>query len=84
MRAVLKMAAGIVLGATSPIATAQPAATEVSIFAAGSPRSALSEVGRSFEAAHPGTRLRYVFGVSGLLEDRPPAGEPADVFASPP
>jgi molybdate transport system substrate-binding protein len=53
-----------------------------SVFAAGSLRAALVEAGREFEAAHPGTSVRFTFGASGLLKDRLLAGETADVFAS--
>lgn len=55
---------------------------EVVVYAAGSLRGALTEVGRRFEAAEPGIRLRFVFGASGLLKERLLAGEPAAVFAS--
>lgn len=55
---------------------------EVVVYAAGSLRSALTEVGRRFEAAQPGAKVRFVFGASGLLKDRLAGGEAAHVFAS--
>ncbi|MGA0609093.1 molybdate ABC transporter substrate-binding protein [Caldimonas sp. KR1-144] len=58
------------------------ASDEVAVYAAGSLRSALGEIGRRFEAAPGGARVRFVFGASGLLKDRLLAGERADVFAS--
>ncbi|RZT97915.1 molybdate ABC transporter substrate-binding protein [Rivibacter subsaxonicus] len=61
-------------------AVAQTPALEV--FAAGSLRSALTEVAKAFEQAEPGTGVRLSFGASGLLKDRIAAGERADVFAS--
>ncbi len=82
MAALVNMTAGIAIGAASLIAMAQPAATEISVYAAGSLRSALLDAARAFEATHPGTRLRFTFGASGLLKDRLLAGETADVFAS--
>jgi len=59
-----------------------PAAAELSVFAAGSLRAALTELGKAYEAASPGVRLRFTFGASGLLKDRLIGGEAADVFAS--
>lgn len=61
-------------------AVAQPAVLQV--HAAGSLRGALTEIGKAFEAAEPGTQLRFTFGPSGLLKDRLAGGEKSDVFAS--
>lgn len=55
---------------------------ELVVFAAGSLRAPLTEIGRQFEQREPGARLRFVFGASGLLKDRLAAGEAAEVFAS--
>ncbi len=78
----LRRGLAIVATATSAAAMAQAAATEVSVFAAGSLRAALTEAGKAYEALQPGVRLRFTFGASGLLKDRLLAGEAADVFAS--
>lgn len=72
-------------GPVMPLQAQEAAATELVVFAAGSLRAVLGEFGREFEAAHAAsapTRLRFVFGASGLLKDRIVAGERADVFAS--
>lgn len=56
--------------------------TELTVYAAGSLRGALTQIGRDFEASAGGAKLNFVFGASGLLRDRLQAGERADVFAS--
>lgn len=53
----------------------------VRLYAAGSLRSALTEVARSFQQAS-GTPVATTFGASGLLRERIEKGEPAEVFAS--
>jgi molybdate transport system substrate-binding protein len=63
-------------------AAAQGPARETRVLAAGSLRAALTDTAAAFEAAQPGSRIRLVFGASGLLRDRIAAGEAADVFAS--
>ncbi|HSV68482.1 MAG TPA: molybdate ABC transporter substrate-binding protein [Methylibium sp.] len=77
-RRALVTAAAASLAATA--LHAEPA--EVVVYAAGSLRGALTEVGRRYEAAQPGSKLRFVFGASGLLKDRLLGGEAAHVFAS--
>ena len=75
-------AAAMATLAWSADATAQAPDDVASVFAAGSLRAALVDAGREFEAARPGTSVRFTFGASGLLKDRLLAGETADVFAS--
>jgi ABC-type molybdate transport system substrate-binding protein len=53
----------------------------VRLYAAGSLRSAFTEVAKSFAVA-TGTPVAPTFGASGLLRERIEKGEPADVFAS--
>src|SRR5262245_64841797 len=71
----------VALAAASVTAQAQDE-SELHVFAAGSLRTALTEVAQAFERAEPGARVRFTFGASGLLKDRIIAGERADVFAS--
>lgn len=61
----------------SPVKAQDP----VRLFAAGSLRSALTEVAKAYEAS---TRVPVAttFGPSGLLRERIEKGEPAEVFAS--
>jgi ABC-type molybdate transport system substrate-binding protein len=53
----------------------------VAVYAAGSLRAALTELGVAFEKTQ-GTPVKLTFGASGLLKDRLAGGEAADVFAS--
>ena len=57
------------------------AADPVQLYAAGSLRSALTEVATAFEAA-VGLKVQAKFGPSGTLKDEIAAGARADVFAS--
>lgn len=79
MRAAL---AALMMLLALPAAQAQTARDEVVVFAAGSLRSAMSEVAKAFEAADAAASVQLVFGASGLLKDRIAAGERANVFAS--
>jgi ABC-type molybdate transport system substrate-binding protein len=71
-----------VTGPTPDRAQAHTGREAIIVFAAGSLRSALLEVGAAFEAADAAASVEFVFGASGLLKDRIAAGERADVFAS--
>jgi len=53
----------------------------VRLYAAGSLRAAMTELGAEFARAG-GTKVEGELGSSGLLRDRLAKGEPADVFAS--
>lgn len=55
--------------------------TALRVFAAGSLRAVLTELGAGFEARE-GIPVRFEFGPSGLLRDRLLKGEAADLFAS--
>jgi molybdenum ABC transporter molybdate-binding protein len=71
------------LAAVLAAAMMQAAAAEepVRLYAAGSLRAALNDVGAAFAAA-TGTKVAGTYGPSGLLRDRIAKGEPAEVFAS--
>jgi molybdate transport system substrate-binding protein len=56
--------------------------TGLTVYAAGSLRGALTQIGQDFESSAGGTKVTFVFGASGLLRDRLQNGERADVFAS--
>ena len=53
----------------------------VRVYAAGSLRAVMLDLGAAFEA-QAGVKLAPVFGPSGVLRERIERGEPADVFAS--
>jgi len=68
--------------ALAMLAMTGPAAAEnVSLYAAGSLRAALTEVTKAYEAAS-GNTVQAKFGASGLLKDEIAGGVKTDVFAS--
>ncbi|HET6247095.1 MAG TPA: molybdate ABC transporter substrate-binding protein [Tepidisphaeraceae bacterium] len=52
------------------------------VFAAASLTESFSEIGRKFEAAHPGVTVTFNFAGSQQLREQLAHGAPADVFAS--
>jgi molybdate transport system substrate-binding protein len=54
----------------------------ITVFAAASLQGAFTTLGKQFEAAHPGTTVKFSFGASSSLADQITSGSPADVFAS--
>ncbi|GAA3466947.1 molybdate ABC transporter substrate-binding protein [Nonomuraea roseola] len=63
-------------------ASAGGGAKEVTVFAAASLTGTFTELGKAFEAAHPGTSVRFNFGSSATLAQQIVQGAPADVFAA--
>jgi molybdate transport system substrate-binding protein len=55
---------------------------EVIVFAASSLRESFAELGRQFEAAHPGVKVLFNLAGSQELRTQIENGAPADVFAS--
>ena len=56
--------------------------TTLTVFAAASLTKTFTELGKQFEAAHPGVSVRFSFGGSSDLVAQIKAGAPADVFAA--
>lgn len=54
----------------------------LTVFAAASLQSTFTELGRQYEAAHPGSTVTFSFAGSSDLATQLTAGAPADVFAS--
>jgi molybdate transport system substrate-binding protein len=52
------------------------------VFAAASLTGSFTELGRQFEADHPGTTVEFNFGPSSGLAEQIGSGAPVDVFAS--
>jgi len=68
---------------SSPAAPASGGASgTVTVFAAASLTESFTTLGRQFEAAHPGTTVKFNFGASSSLAENIDQGAPADVFAS--
>ncbi|MEU6717298.1 molybdate ABC transporter substrate-binding protein [Nonomuraea sp. NPDC046802] len=63
-------------------ASSSGGAKEVTVFAAASLTGTFTELGKTFEAAHPGTAVRFNFGSSATLAQQITQGAPADVFAA--
>ena len=55
---------------------------EITISAALSLKAPFEDMGRSFESKHPGTKVIFNFGASGVLQRQIEGGAPADIFAS--
>ncbi|MEO5876475.1 MAG: molybdate ABC transporter substrate-binding protein, partial [Streptosporangiaceae bacterium] len=54
----------------------------VTVFAAASLTGTFTELGKAFEAAHPGSRVTFNFGSSATLAQQITQGAPADLFAA--
>jgi molybdate transport system substrate-binding protein len=54
----------------------------ITVFAAASLMGTFTQLGKQFEAAHPGDTVKFSFGPSSALATDITSGAPADVFAS--
>lgn len=54
----------------------------LTVFAAASLTESFNALGKSFEASHPGVKVRFNFGGSSTLAQQINQGAPADVFAA--
>ncbi len=69
--------------ATAPTAEpTQPKAITLIVFAAASLTASFGEIGKAFEAEHPGLTVTFNFAGSQLLAQQINSAAPADVFAS--
>ncbi|ANF33168.1 molybdate-binding protein [Leifsonia xyli] len=89
--AALLLAGAALTGCSSagaaPSASPSASATDsvsgtVTVFAAASLTKTFTELGKEFEAAHPGAKVAFSFAGSSDLVSQLTAGAPADVFAS--
>ena len=62
--------------------TARPLEGDLTVAAAASLTEAFTQIGKDFEAAHPGTKVTFTFDSSGTLSQQIIDGAPVDVFAS--
>ncbi|MEY9871458.1 molybdate transport system substrate-binding protein [Streptacidiphilus sp. MAP12-33] len=68
--------------AASGAASGAAISGKVTVFAAASLKKTFTELGKEFEAAHPGTTVTFNFGGSDTLAASIVSGAPADVFAA--
>jgi molybdate transport system substrate-binding protein len=76
----LAVAACLALSGALAITVAQ--AADLTVSAAASLTNAFGEIGKSFEAQNPGTKVQFNFAASGALLQQIAKGAPVDVFAS--
>ena len=72
-------------GSSSSSASGSPSAAStgtITVFAAASLMGTFTQLGKQFEAAHPGDTVKFSFGPSSGLATQITSGAPADVFAS--
>ena len=72
-------------GSSSTSSTSSSASAStgtITIFAAASLTGTFTQLGKQFEAAHPGDTVKFSFGPSSGLATQVTSGAPADVFAS--
>jgi len=69
-------------GASASSAPTAALSGSITVFAAASLTKAFTELGKQFQASHPGTTVKFSFGASSALAQQILAGAPADVFAS--
>jgi len=62
--------------------SASPSGGTITVFAAASLTESFTQIGKQFEAAHPGDHVKFSFGPSSGLAEQITSGAPADVFAS--
>jgi molybdate transport system substrate-binding protein len=67
---------------TSATATEAPLTGSITVFAASSLTASFTQIGRDFEAAHPGSKVTFNFGGSQDLRTQLEQGAEAQVFAS--
>ena len=75
-------AAGCSSSSSSPSAGSTSSTGTITVFAAASLTESFTQLGKQFEATHPGDTVKFSFGPSSGLAEQITNGAPADVFAS--
>jgi molybdate transport system substrate-binding protein len=78
----MTLLAGCSSSSSRPSASPSVAPQTLTVFAAASLKAPFTTLGRTFEAAHPGTTVRFSFAGSSDLVTQLEQGAPADVFAA--
>src|SRR6266568_3623600 len=69
-------------GSSASASGSASSSASITVFAAASLTGAFTQLGKQFEAAHPGDKVTFSFGPSSGLATQIISGAPADVFAS--
>src|SRR6266852_1093949 len=69
-------------GKSSASSPAAKSTGTITVFAAASLMGTFTQLGKQFDAAHPGDTVKFSFGPSSGLATQLTSGAPADVFAS--
>jgi molybdate transport system substrate-binding protein len=69
-------------GSAAPAPTTASEIQTLTVFAAASLADAFTEIGKNFEATHPGVTVTFNFAGSQALRTQIEEGAPADIFAS--
>ena len=67
---------------SSTTGSANPIGGSITVLAAASLTGSFTQLGKQFQAAHPGVRVTFSFGSSAELATQITNGAPADVFAA--
>lgn len=78
----LLLIAALLCGCLAACGGAEADGGELTVFAAASLTETLTELGKRFEAAHPGVKVVFNFESSGKLMDQIVAGADCDLFVS--
>lgn len=78
----LLLIAALLCGCLAACGGTEAAKGELTVFAAASLTETLTELGKRFEAAHPGVKVVFNFESSGKLMDQIVAGADCDLFIS--
>lgn len=78
----LGLVGALVLAACSGLTAAAPESKTLTVFAAASLTDAFTQIGKAFEAQHPGVTVAFNFAGSQALRTQLEQGALADVFAS--
>jgi len=69
-------------GGSSSGKSSAPSKKTLNVFAAASLTETFQQLGKTFEASHPGVTVKFNFGGSSALAQQITQGAPADVFAA--